>query len=117
MNVDFKVNENCRLSVDVSDVKQAFQFIAYAESVFKVDRCGNCESGNLRLAHRQPQGFDYYSIECQDCKHEFKFGTVKETGQLFPKGWEPPYEGNGDSGDASASVVQTREPVTAGSTF
>ena len=98
MQVTYDVSASCRLTVEVSDVKQAFQFIAYAGSVFNVGCCGNCESDDLKLAHRQPQGYDYYSVVCNECRHEFKFGQQKETGHLFPKGWEPPFESDGDDG-------------------
>lgn len=122
MNVTFDVGSNCHLAVDVPDVKQAFQFIAYAESVFGVDRCGNCESSNLQLLHRQPQGYDYYSVQCKDCHHELKFGQVKESGRLFQKGWEPPYSddsddgGSGESGNdqSSHSESESQEPAHAG---
>ena len=122
MHVKFDVNDKCQLAIDVSDVKQAFQFIAYVESVFGVDRCGNCESNNLRLEHRQPQGYDYYSVTCKDCKHELKFGQVKDNGRLFQKGWEPPYEGESDGGGTtddggSQSESEPRETATASSTF
>ena len=103
MNVTFDVSSTCHLALDVTDVKQAFQFIAYVESIFGVDRCGNCESGNLQLSYRQPKGYDYYSVVCKDCHHEFKFGHVKESGRLFPKGWEPPFSGDNDSNDSDSN--------------
>ena len=119
MNVTFDVGKNCHLAVDVADVKLAFQFIAYAESVFGVDRCGTCESGNLQLAHRQPQGNEYYSVQCMVCRHELKFGLVNESGRLFQKGWEPPYSddgGNDDGGndESSHSEPESQEPARAG---
>ena len=107
MNVSFDVGSKCRLAVDVKDVKQAFEFISYAESVFGVDRCGNCQSGNLKLVHRQPQGYDYYSVACKDCLHELKFGQQKESGRLFPKGWEPPYSDGSDEAKSDVGVHDT----------
>ncbi len=115
MELSFDATSKCRLTVDVSDVKQAFEFLAYAETVFGVDQCGNCSSSNLKLDHRQPQGYDYYSVVCKDCRHEFKFGQVKESGQLFQKGWEPPYESDGDSTQSSDDERETAQ--TASSTF
>ena len=127
MQVKFNVNDKCQLVIDVPDVTRAFQFIAYVESVFGVDRCGNCKSNNLQLTHRQPKGYDYYSVTCKDCRHEFKFGQVKETKHLFQKGWEPPYESDnegggttddgGSQGEPESQESSAGEPVTAGSTF
>jgi hypothetical protein len=122
MLVSYAVNDRTKIDLDVKDVKTAFSFLAYADSVFGTKRCGNCESDNLSLVHRQPQGFDYYSVRCNDCKHELKFGQQKEGGKLFPKGWEEPYfaEG-GDDGEKKQSRRQRddsnddQEPVGSGS--
>ena len=113
MNVTFDVGSKCHLTADVKDVKQAFEFIAYSETVFGVDRCGNCESANLQLTHRQPQGYDYYSVLCKDCHHELKFGQVKETKRLFPKGWEPPYSDDGGNGESPQRESRSQAPEPA----
>ncbi len=110
MQVTFDVSKDCHLTVDVPDLRKAFEFIAYAGSVFNVGRCGNCESDNLQLAHRQPKGYDYYSVVCKDCRHELKFGQQKETNRLFPKGWEPPYSDDDDSGSTDL-VIQSESPA------
>lgn len=123
MLVSFEASKKCRLDFEASDIKQAFQFIAYAESVFGVDTCGKCGESNLKLMHRTPQGYDYHSVACQDCGYELKFGQVKETGHLFQKGWEPPYSDDGDSGSTDDAVqpdsqeYSAGEPATVSSTF
>lgn len=96
MKVTYKVNDDCTVEQEVSSVTQGFEFIAYATEVFGVKKCGNCSSPNLKLVHRTPQGYDYYDVKCRDCNHELKFGQVKDTGHLFPKGWEPPYSSDED---------------------
>ncbi len=116
MNVSFDVNDKCRLAVDVKDMKQAFEFLAYAGTVFGEDSCGNCESKNLRLTHRQPQGFDYYSVECKDCRYEWKFSQQFEAngGKMYPKNteWVPPYSGDGDTGASDSGSRSNTEAET-----
>lgn len=98
MKVNFQINPSCALDVEVKDVKQAFSFVAYAQEVFGQTKCGNCGSPNLKLRHRTPSGYEYFSVQCQDCHHELKFGQQKDSGRLFPKGWEPPYSEGKQSG-------------------
>ena len=94
MKVQYKVNDDCTIDCDVKDMTQAFQFLSYADTLFGVKECGNCQSPNLRCKHTTPQGkYDYYSVECQDCKYEMKFGQRMEDKRLFPKGWEPGWSG------------------------
>lgn len=92
----YTVNSKCQLEFEGKDVKDMFQKLSHIGDVFGQGRCGNCESDNVQMQHRQPSGFDYYSVVCKDCRHEFKFGQMKDSGKLFPKGqWEPPYDGEG----------------------
>lgn len=121
MLVKYQVNDRTAIDIDVKDIKTVFSFLSYADSVFGVKRCGNCDSDDLSFVHRQPQGYDYYSVKCNSCKHELKFGQQKEGGKLFPKGWEEGYQGNGDDdgGERKQSRRerdddQDREPVGAG---
>lgn len=92
MKVTYDAGANCAMEVEVKSLEQAFQFMAYADDVFGIKKCGNCGSPHLTRKHRQPKGYDYYSVECDDCRHEMKFGKTKEGGKLYPKGWEPPYK-------------------------
>jgi hypothetical protein len=124
MLVSYAVSERTKIDIEVKDVKTAFSFLSYADSVFGTKKCGNCDSDNLSLVHRQPQGYDYYSVKCNECKHELKFGQQKEGGKLFPKGWEEPYyaEGEDDTNQDKPKSRrqrddddnQDREPVGAG---
>lgn len=116
MLVTYNVNDRTKIDIELKDVKQAFSFLSYADDVFGVKECGNCGSRDLAFCHRQPQGFDYYSVKCKDCKHELKFGQQKEGGKLFPKGWEPPYyaDDDGSGGNRRERDDDDREPATAG---
>lgn len=123
MKINYRVNESCNFEVETgNDLKQAFRFLAQANEVFGIRKCGNCESHNLKYKFRQAKNkegkiCDYYSIECADCGHEFKFGLRQAEGQpLFPKSWEPPYrkpEADGYTQDAPQDYSQA-EPSYAG---
>ena len=116
MNIKIQVNEHCTLECDAADPKVAFQKIAYLQSIFGVKKCGNCGSTNLRLQHRKAQGkYDYYSVVCDDCGHELKFGQQEATGQLFPKKWEPPFRKQQSQSDDDYSQDTEPEYETADS--
>lgn len=102
MQVTYAVNDRTKIDIELKDIKQCFSFLSYADTVFGVKRCGNCDSDSLSFVHRQPQGFDYYSVKCGDCKHELKFGQQKEGGKLFPKGWEEPFYSDNEGGERNS---------------
>lgn len=113
MQVEFPVLGKGKLSVEVTNINEAFQFLAQAETVFGVDRCGNCESENVALSYKTPGEYEYYSIKCKDCRHEYTFGQTKDGHKLFPNGfkksghdWCPPYESTGDGGSNRDNVNQ-----------
>jgi hypothetical protein len=93
MKLKYQVSEKFAIEHTVEDSKGAFQFLSECGTMFGVTECGNCGSSNLEHVYRTPQGYEYYSIKCKDCKHELKFGMQKEGGSLFPKGWTEPYQG------------------------
>lgn len=102
MNITYQVNDDFTINLEVGGVKAAFKALAHLSEVFGVKKCGNCKSPNVRprfrSAARRDNGAkcEYYSYICEGCKHEFKFGQKQEEGApLFPKGWEPPYQGDG----------------------
>lgn len=103
MQVEFPVMGKGKLSCEVDDLNQAFDFLAQADVIFGVTVCGNCESDDLSLMHKTPKKdgktCHYYSIKCKSCRHELKFGITQDDGRLFPKGWEPPYEGGNGGGE------------------
>ena len=116
MKAKFQVNPDCTLEVDVKDIKGCFRFIACAQEVFGIKRCGNCESTNLRLNFRKAKTADgrdceYYSVKCNDCGYEFKFGQKHAEGApLFPKGWEAPFEKQERKSSKPRTKPQRSEP-------
>lgn len=87
----FNVNPNLKVEADCSGPKGVFKFAAAVSDILGIRACGNCQSPDLKPVYRKPKGFDYYSLKCNSCGHELRFGQAKETGDLFPKGWSPPY--------------------------
>lgn len=119
MQVEYQVlGGKGKLGFDANSINEAFQFLAQSEMVFGVDRCGNCESTNLALMYKTPGEYEYYSIKCKDCRHEYTFGQTKDGHKLFPNGfkkhgsdWVPPYESNGEGGNSNRdNVNQDNEP-------
>jgi hypothetical protein len=87
------------ITVDAKDIKDLFQQIGIFTEL--PNKCA-CGSENIRLRHRVAKGYDFYSLLCGDCGHEFALGQLKEGGNLYPKGpWAPPYKG-GDRDDPGA---------------
>jgi hypothetical protein len=110
--VEYKVNEKSTFKIDLEDVKEAFQFVAYCDTIFGVDCCGNCKGPNLRLLYRTAQEYQFYSVQCKDCHYELKFGQTKVGQMLYPKGWEEPYNGGGESQDET-EPAQEEKPAKA----
>jgi len=102
MKIAYDINDRCKIDVDVKDMKQAFDFLAYADSIFRVSECGNCGSKDLKLDTRNPKGFTYRSIVCNECKHTLKVSEQKpeKGGKMYlNREWEEPYYGGDEAGD------------------
>lgn len=85
----FTIDEDC------ADLKEAFSFLAQCQELFGTsDECHNCKGKDIRPKYRRHEKYEFYSFVCGNCGWEFKFGQRKDDGGLFPKGWEPPYDGN-----------------------
>lgn len=87
---------------DAESLKEAFAFLGRCHELFgAAECCENCKGTTLRPRYTKTQGgYEYYSIQCQQCKWEFKFGQRKADNQLYPKGWEPGYT-SGESQEVS----------------
>lgn len=78
---------------EAPDLKGAFKFLANCEELFAETKCcKNCQGTNIVPKHRSNSGYEFFELECKDCKWRFKFGQRKDQEGLFPKGWEAPYE-------------------------
>ena len=117
MKIAYDVNDRCKIDVEVKDMKQAFDFLAYADSIFRVSECGNCGSKDLKLDTRNPKGFTYRSIVCNECKHTLKVSEQKpeKGGKMYlNREWQEPFYGGEDSSDEGSHDEDGREPVSAG---
>lgn len=112
MKISYTIQPGCTIEQEVPGVKPAFAMVAHLQDVFGTKKCGHCGSPDLRLCHRTPQGYEYFSVKCESCGYEMKFGQQKDSGKLFPKGWEPPYQGDGNgNGSAANTAPAQQEPV------
>ena len=92
--MEFKLNvqigdSTIEITDDVKNTAELFRRIAFFTELPKT--CGNeeCNSKNLGVSHRTPQGYNYYELKCLDCGYRFMLGQSQENpGELFPKNWE-----------------------------
>ncbi len=77
---------------DAEDMKKMIAITTQYSEMFGSSKCDHCDSENVRPKHRNTKGYDFYSKKCYDCGWELKYGVTKDTGELFPKEWEAPYE-------------------------
>lgn len=90
------------LKATVKDEKEFFETMSFYSSLPKSAPGG---SSDLRLAFRTTtDGYKYYSLVSETEKMEFRFGQnlEKNGGGLFPKGWEPLFQGEGQQAQAQA---------------
>lgn len=97
---------------NIASPESVFKFLSYMDSIFKIPCCGNCQAPaeDLKFVHRNPQGYNYYSVQCTKCKHELRFSQQKPEngGKLYPKGWEEPYQGGAARDDTNQDQPETR---------
>lgn len=97
IQLKFKVG-NIEVAVNGKEEKEAIRNAAFWSQL--PCECGACASKNIGFKFSSPQGYEYYSLICKDCAHEFKFGIRQSDHGLFPKaddnganGWTPPFSG------------------------
>lgn len=98
------------LKATVKDEKEFFETMSFYSSLPKTAPGG---ATDLRLAFRTTtDGYKYYSLVSESEKMEFRFGQnlEKNGGGLFPKGWEPLFQGEGQQ---QAPPPAARPPVAA----
>jgi len=113
LKATYQATPNLKLEAECQGIKGVFKFLSSADSILGVKECGNCGGTDLSYRFRTPKGYEYYDIRCNnpDCRHEFKFGIQNnEEKTLFPKGWEPPFEG-GERDDSRDDYAQDTPPM------
>lgn len=95
------------------DHKELFRKASFITSL--PDKCGKCGGGGLAFIERgaenkegRPISFYYLACLNEKCRWEYKYGQHTNQKTLFPKGWEPPYQHEGDfyagAGESRASL-------------
>lgn len=80
-----------RLSVEVEgqNQKEVFKGLAVFEEVFSEQKCGNCNSEDVKFVVRTVMSgnkkFDFYEVQCKKCFCRLSFGQHTEGNTLFPK--------------------------------
>lgn len=85
MKAVLKVNECLTLELDSSNQKELFENLANLQEVFGEDRCGKCDSTDLRFIVRENDGNKFYEVQCRKCYARLAFGSHKKGETLFPK--------------------------------
>lgn len=85
MKAVLRVNENLTLELDASSQKELFEDLANLQEVFGEDRCGKCDSTDLRFVVRENDGNKFYEVQCRRCYARLAFGSHKKGETLFPK--------------------------------
>lgn len=109
MQVEYKLKlgqDEFTIKAEAKTQAEFFQKMSFFSSIPKVGPNGETD---LKLLHRTPQGYNYYSLVSEKAGMEYKFGQSKENlGDLFGKGWEPLYTKDGAStntGTTAASPI------------
>lgn len=59
--------------------------ISEVEEVLRNDKCGCCESVNVRPNYRRSGNYDFYEMLCQDCGAALGLGVRQSDQRLFPR--------------------------------
>lgn len=99
LQVEYKLKlgqDEFTLKAEVKNEKEFFETMSFYSNLPRTAPRG---STDLKLVFRTTkQGHKYYSLISEKEKMEFKLGQNLENkgGGLFPKGWEPAYQGDND---------------------
>jgi len=88
MKAQLKVGPKLIIEVDGQTDTDLFAGLARAQEVFEHEKCGKCNSTDLRFVVREVDGNKYYELHCRNlqCRARLAFGQAKEPkGELYPK--------------------------------
>lgn len=92
MEIKLRIGDSLEVTGDGTDTKAFFRQVSDVGWLFGRHTCGNCGSNSSCPKFRKVREYDYYSIECTECRYELKLGMRKEDGSFFPKKWEAPFQ-------------------------
>jgi len=87
MKVQLKVNNRVFIQAEGQNHIELFEQIEGLQEVFMAyDKCGKCNSEDLRFVKRTQGKHVYYELHCQECYARLSFGQNDEPkkGSLFP---------------------------------
>lgn len=73
------------VSVEADNIKKAVKELSPYYDVMGETNCGQCQSEDLALMHRNAKGYDFYHLRCLSCGAQLDFGQHQEHETLFPK--------------------------------
>lgn len=85
MKVTYTANDKLSFELEGSGQKEIFKELALIQEIFSEEKCGLCQSSNIKFVVRSVEGNDYYELRCVDCGAVLGFGQHKKGGTLFPK--------------------------------
>ena len=102
-------NKTIKIIDEAKTNKDMLKKLAFFSQLPETGPTGNKD---LEIQYRTPKGFEYINIVDKEAKKQFSFGTVKETGELFGKGWTDLYEGKLDKFEqVEEEPKQQQQPV------
>ena len=89
MKVKLKVSPVMIVEVEGDTQAEVFKELAAAQELFQHEKCGCCQSNNIRFVVRQDdEDHDYFELHCLEinCRARLPFGQAgKPKGSLYPK--------------------------------
>ena len=74
MKVKYKVGDKLEFELEGAGQKEIFKELATIQEIFAEEKCGLCDSTNLRFVVRNVDGNDYYKLRCNECGAILAFG-------------------------------------------
>lgn len=97
------------VQLEADKMSEIHKFFSTYGSIPK--KCDACGSIHIYPSYKNPQGNDYYMMECGECKATANFGIHKDGRGLFWKGEKMVvYKGNGGSSN-TAPPVPDDDPI------
>ncbi len=105
-------NGQITFELNGQDAKDVFRQLASVQEVFDVEhKCGMCNSQDIRFLARKVDKFDFYELECRECRARFAFGQSLDKVSLFPKRKDEDGKWLQNGGWSRYEPQSTAEPV------
>jgi hypothetical protein len=85
MKVTYTFKNNAIIEVEGDNQQDVFDKIASLEEVFSINKCGKCQSDDLKFVVRNVGKYTYRELHCRKCWAKLSFSTHSDDGTMFPK--------------------------------